>query len=65
MRNALLIVHTMVAITTATIFLFQMATLVYPIRASFGERSREEDVHAEHKQEGSGSKGQVCGELRE
>jgi hypothetical protein len=55
----------MVAITTATIFLFQMATLVYPIRASFGERSREEDVHAEHKQEGSGSKGQVCGELRE
>jgi hypothetical protein len=35
MRNALLTVQTMVATTTATIFLFQMATLVASINAYF------------------------------
>jgi hypothetical protein len=38
MKNALLIAHTITAITTATIFLFQIATLVTSISAYFEER---------------------------
>ena len=41
MRNALLTVHTMVAITTATIFLFQMATLEASINAYFEDSITE------------------------
>lgn len=41
MRNALLTVHTMVASTTATIFLFQMATLGVIINTYFEDSITE------------------------
>jgi hypothetical protein len=49
MRNALLIPHMLVAIAIATLFLFQMATLMASINAYFEETIVSEDVHAEHK----------------
>ena len=63
-RNALLTVHTTVAITTATIFLFQMATLVTSINAYFEDSiTQGKNVHTEHKQKGSRGESQVRGEL--
>jgi hypothetical protein len=37
MRSALLVIHILVVIATATLFLFQMTTLVASINAYFGE----------------------------
>ena len=60
-KNAQLTVHTMDASTTATMFLFQMATLVASMNACFGGPYclSAKDVHTEHKQEGGRGESQV------
>ena len=48
MKNALLIPHIMDAITTAALFLFQMATLMDSINIYFVERGRVPERQKTH-----------------
>ena len=52
MKKTPLIAHIIIAITTTTTSLFQMATLIAYINTYSGERITEgKDIHSEHDQE--------------
>ena len=57
-----LVIHVMIAIATATLFLFQMATLNVSMSVVLEKWSwvgKMEDVHANNKQEGGADKAHV------
>jgi hypothetical protein len=69
MMTKILVAHTMIAVLTTTLFLFQMAMLEASVRfvwerqPQFGKT--EENVHAKNNQEGSGDKAQVAKSLED
>lgn len=63
MRNGMLAPHTPIEIIEINLFWFQIATLAVPMSLYLGKtvtlRKLDEDIHAEHHQQGRGHKGQV------
>jgi hypothetical protein len=63
MMTKILVAHTMIAVPTTILFLFQMAMLEASVRFVWERRPQigrtEENVHAKNNQEGSGDETQV------
>lgn len=69
MMTTTVVTHTMAAMVTTYLFLFQMAILEASMSASFGKRRpwlerMGRDIHAKNNQERGGRKSQVASDLK-